>query len=174
MGGGRQRLLTAGACPAAARPHQPRYRSPAVHHPGRRPDPGAGRRPPGGAGHPRRAAGTGRPLRPPLRDAVRPEAGTGPISQYLVRKDYTPCARGVSKVPWGASHGAVWIQLAPADMPFQQKAAAAVGHRCRDVFWPLRIVCDLPQTSEVSKTSEVSRRPPLPHALIRAGGRHPC
>jgi len=96
------------------------------------------------------------------------ERGTGPISQYLVRKDYTPCGRGVSKVPWGASHGAVWIQLAPADMPFQHKAAAAVGHRCRDVFSPLRIPCDLPQTSEVFETSEVSKHPPLPHALVRA------
>jgi hypothetical protein len=67
------------------------------------------------------------------------ERGTGPISQYLVRKDYTPCGGGVSKVPLGASNGAVWIQLAPADMPFQQKAAAAGRHRCRDDFRPLRI-----------------------------------
>jgi len=50
----------------------------------------------------------------------------------------------------GASNGAVWIQLAPADMPLQHKAAAAVGHRCRRVFPPLRILRDLPQTSEVS------------------------
>ena len=73
----------------------------------------------------------------------------------------------------GASNGADWIQLAPADIPFQHKAAADVGHRCRDVFSPLRILRDLPQTSEVFETSEVSSgpapqsgwRPSLPRRL---------
>ena len=65
----------------------------------------------------------------------------------------------------GASNGAVSIQLAPADMPFQHKAAAAVGHRWGDVFSPLRILRDLVQTSEVSS----GRPTALHHDFVGAG-----
>ena len=50
----------------AQRPHHAGHRAPAVDHHRRRQHPGAGRRPPGRAGHARRAAGQGRPLRQPV------------------------------------------------------------------------------------------------------------
>ena len=50
----------------AREPHHARHRPPALHHRRRRQHPGAGRRPAGRAGHARRAAGEGRPLRLPL------------------------------------------------------------------------------------------------------------
>ena len=66
-----------------ARPHHRGHRPPALHHRRRRQHPGARRGPAGGAGHTRRVAGQGRPLRQPVeppapgREGAR-GAGRGP------------------------------------------------------------------------------------------------
>jgi ATP-binding cassette, subfamily B, multidrug efflux pump len=60
---------------AAPRPDQLRDRAPAVHDPGRRPDPGHGVRADRRAGHARQPADRGRRLRPAVRRPVRARAG---------------------------------------------------------------------------------------------------
>ena len=59
--------------------HHPGHRTPPVHHPQRRPDPGAERRPHRGARHARRADGHRWALSPVLREAAR--ADGGPLHQ---------------------------------------------------------------------------------------------
>src|SRR5690606_18570857 len=69
----RHRIRTPGAGgpdPADARSHHPGHRAPALDHRTRRPGAGARPGPAGGAGHARRTAGAGRPVRAPAPDAV--------------------------------------------------------------------------------------------------------
>ena len=64
---------------ATQRPDHDRHRPPAVDHPERRRDLRSRGRRAGRAGHPRRAAGPGRAVRPALHRAVRRRPGRGPV-----------------------------------------------------------------------------------------------
>ena len=68
----------AGPGPAHHRAHHPGHRPPPLHGAQRRPHHRHGRRPHHGNRHPHRTPGRGRPLPPPLRDAVRPGGNRQP------------------------------------------------------------------------------------------------
>ncbi len=76
----------AGPGPAHHRAHHPGHRPPPLHGPERRPHHRHGRRPHHGNRHPRRTPGRGRPLPPPLRDAVRPGGRSRPTDDDETRR----------------------------------------------------------------------------------------
>ena len=78
--------------------HHPGHRAPPVHHPQRRPDPGAEPRPHRGARHAHRAGGDRWALSPALREAAR--ADGGPLHQPGRRAAFRHRARAVSGRRW--------------------------------------------------------------------------